>query len=93
MEKLESIIQRKIIAYLEVEGWFVVKLIQTNKNGIPDLLCIRKGISMFIEVKRPPARARPLQVYRIKELINHGVVAIVAHSVEEIKVLKFKNKL
>ena len=85
MEKLESIIQREIIAYLEPGGWFVVKLIQTNKNGIPDLLCIRNGICMFIEVKKPPARARPLQVYRIRELINHGVVAIVAHSVEEIK--------
>ena len=51
MEKLESIIQREIIVHLERDGWYVIKLIQTNKNGIPDLLCIRDGKCMFVEVK------------------------------------------
>ena len=53
MEKLESIIQREIIIHLEHDGWYVVKLIQTNKNGIPDLLCIRDGKCMFVEVNDP----------------------------------------
>ena len=34
---LEKDIQAKIIAKMEAHGWYVVKLIQTNKNGIPDI--------------------------------------------------------
>ena len=40
--KLESAIQSKVIKELEAHGWYVVKLVQTNKNGIPDLIRIRK---------------------------------------------------
>ena len=87
MEKLESSIQCDIINHLERCGWYVVKLIQTNKNGIPDLLCIREGKCMFVEVKRPPARARPLQKYRLNELIKYGVTAIVAYSIDDLKCL------
>jgi Holliday junction resolvase len=87
MGKLESSIQRDIINHLERCGWYVVKLIQTNKNGIPDLLCISEGKCMFVEVKRPPARARPLQIHRINELMNHGVSAIVAHSIDDLKLI------
>ena len=85
MEKSESIIQREIIRHLEGEGWFVLKLIQTNKNGIPDLLAIRQGETIFVEVKMEGAKARPLQNYRLKELQNYGVNSFVAHSIEEVK--------
>lgn len=85
MEKSESIIQREIIRHLEGEGWFVLKLIQTNKNGIPDLLAIRQGVTIFVEVKRAGAKARPLQEYRIRQIQQQGIKAIVVHSVEELK--------
>ena len=85
MEKLESIIQHEIISYLERCGWYVVKLIQTNKNGIPDLLAIRQSEIIFMEVKRAGAKARPLQEYRMKEIQLKGVNSFVAHSVEELK--------
>ncbi len=85
MAKLESCVQREIITYLEGCGWYVVKLIQTNKNGIPDLLCVKNGRAMFVEVKRESQNTRPLQNYRIKELIQHGATAFVAHSVAELK--------
>jgi len=86
MGKLESTIQREIIIYLERYGWYVVKLIQTNKNGLPDLMAIKEGKSVFIECKRDKEKARPLQKYRIKELNDYGVLAFVAHSVEEVKI-------
>ena len=85
MGKSESIIQREIIRHLEGEGWFVLKLIQTNKNGIPDLLAIRQGETIFVEVKRAGAKAKPLQEYRMKEIHLHGVNSFVAHSIEEVK--------
>lgn len=84
MEKLESIIQREIVEHLERERWFVMKLIQTNKNGIPDLMAIRDGTSVFIEVKRKGCKPRSLQLFRMQELTASGVLAFVASSVEEV---------
>jgi Holliday junction resolvase len=84
MEKLESVIQHDIIVYLERCGFYVIKILQCNKNGTPDLMAIKEGKTIFIECKRKGQKARPLQEYRIQELINHGVVAVVVHSVEEV---------
>ena len=51
---------------------------KTNKNGIPDLIAIPKDSDVeFIEVKRPDGKLSKLQEYRIKELIKHGIKAIV----------------
>ncbi len=72
----EQQIQTKLIKQLESEGYYVIKLIMTNKNGIPDLLALPKDCSaFFVEVKRPGHKPRPLQVYRIKELKSHGIKA------------------
>ena len=85
MERLESTIQREIVLYLERCGWYVIKILQCNKNGTPDLMAIRESKTIFVECKRKGQKARPLQAYRIQELINHGVTAFVAHSIEEVK--------
>ncbi len=66
---LESKIQSRLIKRLEKKGWYVIKLIQTNKNGIPDLLCIKDGWKIiFIEVKSKKGKVSELQKYRHKEL-------------------------
>ena len=36
----EQQIQSKRIKQLEAEGYYVLKLVKTNKNGIPDILAI-----------------------------------------------------
>lgn len=64
----EQQIQSKIIKKLEQDGYFVVKLIKTNKNGIPDLLATKENDTMFIEVKRPDGKLSELQKIRIEEL-------------------------
>lgn len=70
----EQQIQSKRIKQLEAEGYYVIKLIRTNKNGIPDLLAIPPGSEvLFSEVKRPGQKPSKLQEYRIKELNNHGI--------------------
>jgi Holliday junction resolvase len=72
----ESKVQAKLIKQLEKDGYYVIKLIQTNKNGIPDVLAIPKGSDVkFIEVKRKGGEPTKLQKYRIKELRDHGVSA------------------
>tara|TARA_R110001632_G_scaffold24300_4_gene68002 strand:+ start:937 stop:1182 length:246 start_codon:yes stop_codon:yes gene_type:complete len=69
--------QTKIIKEYENNGWMVINLIRTNKNGIPDLLCIKEGERpIFIECKEWNDTLKPLQKFRIKELLNYGVDAI-----------------
>jgi len=71
---LESKIQSKIIKRLEAEGFYVIKLSVTNKNGIPDLIAIPKDSNVeFIEVKQPGKEPSEIQKYRMKELNKHGI--------------------
>ena len=50
----EQQIQSKRIKELEAEGYYVIKLIKTNKNGIPDLIAIPHGCNvLFSEIKKP----------------------------------------
>jgi hypothetical protein len=70
----EQQIQSKRIKQLEQDGYYVIKLIKTNKNGIPDLVAIPPRTKvLFSEVKTPTGRLSKLQEYRIKELKEHGI--------------------
>lgn len=69
----EQKIQKKRIDQLESEGYYVIKLIKTNKNGIPDLIAIRgDGSILFSEIKTERGRVSKLQEYRLKELNDNG---------------------
>ena len=70
----EQQIQSKKIKELESQGYYVIKLVKTNKNGIPDLLVLPKNSdAFFIEVKKEGGGLSKLQEYRINELNKHGL--------------------
>tara|TARA_R100001129_G_scaffold1813_2_gene1833 strand:+ start:7907 stop:8149 length:243 start_codon:yes stop_codon:yes gene_type:complete len=70
----EQEIQRKRIKELEEEGYYVIKLIKTNKNGIPDVVAIPPNCNViFSEIKTKKGKVSKLQEYRLKELKKHGV--------------------
>jgi Holliday junction resolvase len=69
----EQKIQAKRIKQLEAEGYFVLKLVKTNKNGIPDLVAIAPGADViFSEVKTEKGRLSKLQEYMLKVLKGYG---------------------
>jgi len=69
----EQQIQKKRIDQLEKEGYYVLKLIKTNKNGIPDVLAIPPNTPViFSEIKTPTGKLSKIQEYRLKELDNMG---------------------
>jgi hypothetical protein len=85
----EADIQSKIIKALEKMGWYVVKHIQTNKNGWPDLEAKKhERLSFYVEVKRPGEKPTPLQLYRHKELQQMGFRVYVIDSIEDLKNIK-----
>ena len=69
----EQKIQTKIINQLRKEGWLCLKIIKLSASGYPDLLCHRKGETMYIEVKKPTGKLSELQKVRIKELTEKGI--------------------
>jgi hypothetical protein len=69
----EQQIQSRRIKQLEAQGYYVIKLIKTNKNGIPDLIAIpRDADVLFSEIKTPKGRLSTLQEYRLEELKGYG---------------------
>ena len=69
----EQQIQSNRIKELEADGCYVLKLMKTNKNGIPDILALKPGADvLFSEVKRPKGKVSRLQEYRLKELEGYG---------------------
>jgi len=69
----EQQIQSKRIKELESQGYYVLKLIKTNKNGIPDLVAFKPNADvLFSEVKKPTGKVSKLQEYRLKELDKYG---------------------
>ena len=86
----ESTIQSKIAKRLRENVWLVTKLIQTSMNGIPDLMAIRKGNVIFLEVKKPGEDASELQKYVIDNINKAGCFSAVVRSVEDIDVFCYK---
>jgi len=69
----EQKIQSKRIKELESQGYYVIKLTTTNKNGIPDLIAIPPNSDvLFVEVKKEGGKLSKLQEYRIRELKKYG---------------------
>ena len=73
----EATYQSKLIKKLEADGHYVLKLIKTNKNGIPDLVAMKPDDVKFIEVKGAKTPVSKLQEYRIKELKKLGFDATI----------------
>ncbi len=73
----ESEIQRNIIKRYEADGYMAVKIQLCNRNGFPDLMMLKDGKAVFIEVKRSGQRPRPLQTYRHEQLLKAGFEVLV----------------
>jgi hypothetical protein len=80
----EAQTQAKIIKRMTDDGWFVVKLIQTNRNGIPDLVAHKEGKTLYVEVKAINGRVSPLQAHRITELTKAGIPSFIVRTETEI---------
>lgn len=58
-------------------------------SGVPDLLCVKNGRAVFMEVKQPGKKPTPLQVQRMHEIrtIGGAVAEVVVSKAEAERVL------
>lgn len=78
----EKQLQPKIIKWLEKNGYYTVKTIKLNKNGLPDIFAFKDGKCVMIEVKGEGQKPRPLQDFRIREVQEFGIKSFYANSFE-----------
>ena len=83
----EQLIQSAIKKELTNNGWLVIKIIMASVSGVPDLMAMKDGKTVFIEVKNEIGKLSAIQEYRIKEIRNVGIEVIVARSKDDIAML------
>jgi len=71
--------QAKVKKKYENEGWIVINTIKLSVSGYPDLFCFKDGKTIFIECKEGGDTLKPLQRFRIDELIKQGFEAFCLH--------------
>ena len=96
---LEAAVQESIVQYLRVLGYMVSVIKEHyargkdgkgigkfSTPGIPDLMCVKDGITFFIEVKRPRVGVmRDAQKKWHAEYRSHGGLVYVARTLEDIR--------
>jgi len=80
MNNLEKEIQTDLLEYLEYIGAWTVKTIESNKRGVPDIICCLGGRFVAIEVKRKGKAPRVIQSHQIKKVEEAGGIAFSASS-------------
>ena len=71
---LEKSITNSIMKAARERGWWVLKLGAGpwQRPGLPDLLCVRNGTAVFLEVKNERGRVSPAQQATMEEIEQHG---------------------
>lgn len=89
---LESSITKSIQRHAKSQGWWAMKIAggPFQRAGVPDLLLIKGGKAVFLEVKQPGKKATLLQQQVMKEISDVGgaVTAVVTSKSEADKILK-----
>lgn len=72
-------------------GWWSLKIHGGfGRAGIPDLLCLKEGRAVFLEVKQPGKKASKLQIFTMGEIESEAGVPcfVVTSATEAIECLK-----
>jgi len=83
----ESVIQNKIIKYLNSKGAYTIKTITTNRSGSPDIICCLNGLYVALEVKTEKGITSALQEHHMEQIRKSGGISAVVRSVDDVKQL------
>ena len=82
-------LEKKVLTLLNESGWFAWPSHSPRdlpaKPGIPDILAVRDGRLLAVEIKVPPDKLNPAQVGVIEELHHHGARVLVVTRLVEVE--------
>lgn len=90
----ETPIRKGIRDYLMVHGWKVARILQSmgSEKGIPDLVAIRDGVTVWLEVKKPGGKLSDYQQAWRDDCLAHGGKWMLAMSVEDVEPLGLRDR-
>lgn len=81
----EKEIEKKFVRAVKDRGGICPKLVSPGMDGMPDRMALLPGERViFVEVKAPGKKPRPLQVLRHRQLTELGFEVYVLDGVEQI---------
>ncbi|MBY6879675.1 VRR-NUC domain-containing protein [Clostridium botulinum] len=81
----ESRIEKRLKKEIEKLGGKALKFVSPGVSGVPDrIVLLPQGRIIFVELKAPGKKPRPIQKYRIKELTTLGFRVEIIDSIEGI---------
>jgi len=92
----ENLVKREIKDWLSLKGWFHFPILQGlgAYPGIPDIIAMKNGVVLFIEVKSEKGKLSPSQQDFFRNVENQGCNYIIARSykdIEDYEKLRSKN--
>lgn len=73
----ESAIQKKLLDGLDSRGWWTQKVVGQSRNGLPDIVAVHDGETLWIEVKRDDGKLGKSQHREIPLMARHGCNVLV----------------
>ncbi|MCI6573754.1 MAG: VRR-NUC domain-containing protein [Actinomycetaceae bacterium] len=80
----EKHLENELKKSVENLGGICWKLVSPGVAGVPDRICLKAGRVIFVELKAPGKKPRPIQNRRIKQLQGQGFQVFVIDSVDGI---------
>jgi hypothetical protein len=84
---LEADVKAALRDYLHKKGWLTTVNVQSGfgmVNGRPDLEALKKGVTIYIETKRPGGQLTEAQHKYLARLRSYGAICLVISSGDEI---------
>ena len=81
----EQFIESQLKKAVEASGGLCWKLVCPGTTGVPDRICLMNSRAVFVELKAPGKKPRPIQVRRMNQLRQQGFTALVVDSVDGIQ--------
>lgn len=81
----EKTVENMLKRAIKADGGLCWKLVSPGVDGVPDRLCLKAGRALFVEVKAPGKKPRPLQQRRMNQLREQGFTCLVIDSMSQIE--------
>lgn len=78
MGKPEGVIETYLYKQAKKNNILCYKFTAPSTAGVPDRVLIGNGKTVFVELKRPGGKPRPLQIAIHKRMREHGAIVFVA---------------
>ncbi|MGK0541661.1 VRR-NUC domain-containing protein [Propionimicrobium lymphophilum] len=76
----EKYLEQALKTAIENLGGICWKLVSPGTTGVPDRICLKAGRVVFVEVKAPGKKPRPIQKHRMAQLREQGFTVLVVDS-------------